>query len=92
MGSIASIVLAFVLGLLIGIIVKRVISLGLLLLALILLLMALGYIHPSFTATLLKYLQYYGPKALEEAERISSLIPYSSVFFILGFIIGVWKG
>ncbi|MDP7976089.1 MAG: hypothetical protein ACP5T5_02640 [Thermoprotei archaeon] len=92
LGSLTSMAIAFVIGLLIGLLVKKIISVGLLLLALVLLLMAIGYIHPSFTATLINYFRYYGPKALEEAQRISSLIPYSSVFFIIGFIIGVWKG
>ncbi|MGC8631697.1 MAG: hypothetical protein ACP5T2_04660 [Thermoprotei archaeon] len=90
--GLSGILISLVLGLLIGVIVKKVISLGLLLLALVLLLMAVGYIHPSFTASLLTYMQYYGPKAVADAQKIASLIPYSSIFFIIGFIIGVWKG
>ncbi|MFP3219975.1 MAG: hypothetical protein RXR41_02340 [Candidatus Marsarchaeota archaeon] len=90
--GIGGMLLAFVIGLLVGLIVKKVLSLGLLLFALVLLLLAVGYIHPASTAALLSYLKYYGPEALSAAQKVASLIPYSSIFFIIGFIIGVWKG
>jgi len=86
------IVFPFILGLIVGIIVKKTIKLAIALIALILLLSALGYLTlPSFQDIIKKALNYL-PMIQAELNPLINILPYSSTSFIVGFLVGLWKG
>ncbi|MCP8303905.1 MAG: hypothetical protein H3Z50_00295 [archaeon] len=88
---IVPIIVPFIIGLLIGVIIKHTIKLALVIIALILILGAVGYIT-------LPSLQEIMQKAVEtlpmiwEAGGLLNLLPYSSVMFLIGLALGLWKG
>ncbi|MGC8543233.1 MAG: hypothetical protein ACP5NQ_04780 [Vulcanisaeta sp.] len=90
--QIVSIVGLFVLGLLVGILIRRLISVALILLAIVILAIALGYLSPSTLASLLHYAGYAMTTAYAKAQQFMSAIPYSSLAFIIGLVIGLIKG
>lgn len=91
-GSIVSLVSSLIIGLLIGIIVKKAIQVGIILLILIVLLYAVGIIQPSTINNLISDIGIYGERAYRYASDIKSILPYTSLSFIIGFLIGLWKG
>ncbi len=82
----------FVVGLLVGVLAKRVLSVALILIALFIVLAAIGYMSPEQVAGLLQQLGYAAKDALDSAMRIKDAVPYSSVAFLIGIAIGLWKG
>ncbi len=90
--QIVSVIGLFILGLLVGILIRRLIGVALVLLAIVVLAMALGYLSPSTLATLLHYAGYTMSIAYAKAQQFMGSIPYSSLAFIIGLIIGLIKG
>jgi hypothetical protein len=82
----------FVVGLLVGVLAKRVLSVALILIALFTVLAAIGYTSPEQVTGLLQQLGYAAKDALDGAMRIKDAVPYSSVAFLIGLAIGLWKG
>ena len=90
--EIVQLVISFLLGLLIGVLVRRVIALGAILAAIVILLMVAGYVSPQqiealLNSSLVKLQSYAGG-----AQEIVKFIPYNSIAFIIGFVIGLAKG
>ena len=90
--QIVSILGLFVLGLLVGILIRRLISIALILLAIVILAIALGYLSPSTLAALFHYAGYAMSIAYAKAQQFVGAIPYSSLAFIIGLVIGLIKG
>ncbi|WP_338601986.1 hypothetical protein V6M85_01255 [Sulfolobus tengchongensis] len=90
--GIISLVIAFLLGLLIGLLIRKIIQIGLIVLAIVIILIAVGYISPQDVINFLHSLSAKLPYILSNAEGLKSIIPYSSLAFIIGFIIGIIKG
>ncbi|MCY0890814.1 MULTISPECIES: hypothetical protein [Pyrobaculum] len=90
--QIAAVVGPFVVGLLVGIVAKRLLSAALFLIALFIVLAALGYMTPDQVSAFLQQMGYAAKEAVSYAMRIKELVPYSSAAFLLGLIIGLWKG
>ncbi|BDR92187.1 hypothetical protein [Vulcanisaeta souniana] len=90
--QIVSIIGLFVLGLLVGILIRRLIGVALILLAIVILAMALGYLSPSTIAAILHYSGYAMATAYSKAQQFMGAIPYSSLAFIIGLVIGLIKG
>ncbi len=90
--GIVSLIVAFLLGLLIGVLVRKVIAVGLILLAIVLILLAVGYITPNQIVTFLHTVSSQLPSILSKAEALKGIIPYDSIVFIIGFVIGIIKG
>lgn len=87
-----SVVGSFLLGLLVGALAKRILSAALILVALFITLMAFGYISHD---QLVEFLRQIGMSAAEAAEWVVNLrnvVPYTSIAFIAGLILGFWKG
>ncbi|WP_374119581.1 hypothetical protein [Pyrobaculum sp. 3827-6] len=82
----------FVIGFLVGVLAKRVLSLAAVLIALFIALAALGYLSPDQVTAFLKQLGYAANEALAYATRIKNAIPYSSITFLIGLALGLWKG
>ncbi len=85
------IVVPFLIGLLTGVIVKRVAKLLLAVVALIALLAFAGYIHVNLRDVYERALNAL-PKLIETGEAIRDILPYSSATFLIGLAIGLWKG
>ena len=82
----------FVLGLLVGVLIRRLLSVALVLLAIVVLAMALGYLSPSALVVVLHYVGYAVTTAYVKAQQFISAIPYSSLAFVIGLVIGLVKG
>jgi uncharacterized membrane protein (Fun14 family) len=82
----------FVVGLLVGVLAKRALSEALILIALFIALAAIGYKSPEQVTELLQQLGYAARDALDSAMKIKDAVPYSSVAFLIGLAIGLWKG
>lgn len=92
MEQLVALVGPFVVGLLVGVLAKRILSVALILIALFIALAALGYMSPEQVTRLLQQLGYAAKDALDSAMKIKDAVPYSSVAFLIGLAIGLWKG
>ncbi|BBD72975.1 hypothetical protein HS1genome_1364 [Sulfodiicoccus acidiphilus] len=90
--EIGAVAIPFIIGLLIGLLIRKIISVGVILLALVVLLLALGYIRPEQISAFLQMAGEYAQQATTRAHEISGFIPYSSLSFVIGFVIGIVKG
>lgn len=85
------VVIPFVIGLLVGAIIKRTISILLLIIALIVVLAFTGYLSLSVESLYEKAVEHL-PKIFDQTETLKNLLPYTSISFIIGLAIGLWKG
>lgn len=85
-------VVPFIIGLLVGVIIKRALKLILVVVVLIVVLAAFGYIQLPSVEELMKAALTYLPLIQSEASPFINLIPYTSLSFIIGLLIGLWKG
>jgi uncharacterized membrane protein (Fun14 family) len=90
--EILGLIVPFIIGLLIGLLLRKIISVGLIILALVIVLLAVGYIRPEQVSAFLQMAGMYAQEAMNRANQISAFIPYSSLTFIIGFVIGIIKG
>jgi uncharacterized membrane protein (Fun14 family) len=85
------IVIPFTIGLLVGAIIKRTVTLVLLVFALVVILAFAGYLSLTVGDFYDRIFQYL-PKVAGEAQTLKNILPYSSISFIVGLAIGLWKG
>ena len=90
--QIISLVVAFILGLLIGLLIKKIIQIGLIILAIIIILIAIGTLSPSTVIHGLESLGVYASEAESFVGKELSILPYNSIAFIIGLVIGLIKG
>ena len=84
-----ALVVPFIFGLLIGVLIRRLIGVALVLLAILLLAVAVGYISPSAAMGIIQSLGYTAYQAAEKLGVLKAMIPYSSLTFIIGLVIGL---
>ncbi len=88
--------IVFLIGLFVGIIVKKALKLGLAILSLIILLSATGYITLNPQHVFQGVIQYaFQPgttAAASQAAGLVSILPYASAAFLAGLAVGIWKG
>lgn len=82
---------AFIIGLLVGAIIKKAFNLMVLLLALVIVLVATGALSLSFHDLFDKAMEIL-PKLYEAGSGWINMLPYSSAAFLLGLALGLWKG
>jgi hypothetical protein len=87
--QILAFVVPFIFGLLIGVLIRRLIGVALVLLAILLLAVAVGYISPSVAMGIIQSLGYTAYQAAEKLGVLKAMIPYSSLTFIIGLVIGL---
>ncbi|MEM3387664.1 MAG: hypothetical protein QXN08_08380 [Nitrososphaerales archaeon] len=85
-------VLPFIIGLIVGVIIKRAIKLILAIVVLFVVLVAIGYLQMPSMEELMKTALAYLPLIQSEAGPLINFIPYTSISFIIGLLIGLWKG
>jgi hypothetical protein len=88
-------VTTLIIGILFGVIIKRAIKLALPIVALVVLLAVTGYLNlagsmPS--ANTIYYVFNGAQPVASQAVGVASLLPISSVAFLAGAAIGLWKG
>ncbi|MEM4610443.1 MAG: hypothetical protein QW190_06120, partial [Thermoproteota archaeon] len=84
-------VVPFIIGLLIGLIIKRAITLVLALLILIIILVATGYVSLTFQDLFDRAMEFL-PRIIELGGSLQNVLPYSSATFLIGLLLGLWKG
>ena len=81
--------LPFLMGLLVGAIIKRAMKLLTAIAALVILLIATGSLSfSSVRESAMKYL----PKITSTAQEWINVVPYTSGAFLVGLALGLWKG
>ncbi|MEM2087761.1 MAG: hypothetical protein QW542_07670 [Thermoproteota archaeon] len=85
------VVVPFIIGLLIGLIIKRAITLVLALLILIIILVATGYVSLTFQDLFDRAMEFL-PRIIELGGSLQNVLPYSSATFLIGLLLGLWKG
>ncbi|MFP3226991.1 MAG: hypothetical protein RXQ80_08760 [Sulfolobaceae archaeon] len=90
--EIAYALVSVLLGLLVGYLVKNIIKIGLTILAIIIILIAIGVISPHTVISGIETITSYTPQIEEYVSQILTYLPYNSLLFIIGFVIGLWKG
>jgi len=81
----------FVIGLLVGLIVKRTVKLAFAIIALIIILVATGFVSFTFQDIFDSAMKLL-PKIIDLGGGLKNVLPYSSITFIIGLALGLWKG
>jgi len=88
-------VTTFIIGILLGVIVKRAIKLALAVVSLVALLAVTGYLSLAWStpsANAIYYVFNGAQPVASQAIGLASLLPISSATFLAGAAIGIWKG
>ena len=88
-------VTTFIIGILLGVIIKRAIKLALAIVALVSLLVVTGYLNLAWSmpsANTIYYVFNGAQPVASQAIGLATLLPISSVTFLAGSAIGIWKG
>lgn len=88
----AALIVPLILGFLVGLIAKGLLKVGVAIAVLILVLIAIGTITPSQIIGPLVSLFKSGEAYTSKVNQISGYLPYSSVTFLLGLVVGFFKG
>src|SRR5690348_1030070 len=85
----------FIIGILLGVIIKRAIKLALAIVSLVSLLAVTGYLNLGWStpsANTIYYVFNGAQPVASQAIGLASLLPISSATFLVGAAIGLWKG
>jgi len=85
------IIVPFIIGLLVGFLLKNVLTLILVIAAIVIVLVVTGALSISFSDLYDQAMQFL-PKLSATGSAWINLLPYASVAFIVGLVIGLWKG
>jgi tetrahydromethanopterin S-methyltransferase subunit B len=89
---IGGILITLAIGFLIGVVARSLVKLGVVLLAIAVVLIALGFYEPNqIIQPVLKYIES-GPELAAKVRQVAGYLPYSTFTFIVGLIIGFFKG
>lgn len=94
-GGTGFIIVTFVIGLLLGVVVKRVFKLAVAIVALVVLLIVTGYINVSqdeLTKQTILRAASLQPTIVSTASQAATLFPITSLAFLAGVGLGLWKG
>ena len=80
------------LGFIVGIIAKTALKIGVVIVVIVLLLIAVGFIQPNQVVQPLVSLFRSGPSLLSKVNQLAGYLPYSSLTFIIGLVVGFFKG
>jgi len=85
------IIVPFIIGLLVGFVIKHALKLVLVLAALVIVLVVTGAISIGFSDLYDKAMEFL-PKLYDTGRGWINVLPYSSVAFLIGLFLGLWKG
>ena len=89
---IAALLVPLILGFLVGIIAKGILKVGLAIAVLVVVLIVVGVITPSQVIGPLVSLFRTGSSYTSKVDQIAGYLPYSSATFLLGLVIGFFRG
>ena len=85
----------FTIGLLLGVVVKRVFKLAMAIISLVVLLVLAGYVNinpDQFSKDTIYRAYSYAPSIASTTSQVATLLPLTSAVFLTGIAIGLWKG
>jgi uncharacterized membrane protein (Fun14 family) len=85
------IIIPLIIGLLVGVLIKNALKLVLILAALVAVLVVTGVLSIGISDLYDKAMQFL-PKLYDAGRGWLNVLPYSSVAFVVGLAIGLWKG
>lgn len=88
----AAALLPLIIGFIVGVIAKSALKIGIALVALVLILIALGIITPDQVLKPLLAMVKSGSALTSGVQRLAGYLPYSSMTFIVGLAVGLWRG
>ena len=88
---IVPVVVPFIIGLLVGAAIKRALKLMMIIAALVIVLVATGAISLTFRDIYDKAMDFL-PRLVDLGGGLRDVLPYSSVMFLIGLALGLWRG
>lgn len=88
---IVPILVPFIIGLLVGAAIKRTLKLVMIITALVIVLVATGALSLTFRDIYDKAMEVL-PTLVDLGGGLKDVLPYSSVSFLIGLALGLWKG
>ncbi len=85
-------ILPLILGFIVGLIIRSALKIGILIALIIVVLIFLGILTPGQVLTPILSLFREGSALASDVRRLAGFLPYSTITFILGLIIGFLKG
>ena len=85
-------IVPLILGFIVGVIIRSALKIGIAIAVLIILLIAAGVISPGQVLQPLLSIVKSGPDLVTYAQRVAGYLPYSSLTFLIGLAVGLWKG
>lgn len=85
-------ILPLIIGFIVGVIIRSALKIGIAIALIIVILIAAGILSPNQVLQPLLSIVKSGPSLVPYAQRIAGYLPYSSLTFIIGLLIGLWKG
>ena len=85
-------IVPLILGFIVGVIIRSALKIGLAIAVIIILLIVLGVVSPGQVLQPLLSIIKSGPDLVTYAQRVADYLPYSSVTFIVGLAVGLWRG
>lgn len=82
----------FLIGIITGVLIKRIFKVAIVVLSLIIVLVAVGYIQLPDIQNLALQARNYLPQIQSQGGNIVNLLPYASGAFLVGLALGLWKG
>jgi hypothetical protein len=84
--------LPLVIGFVVGLLIKKILTIGLIIAAIILILIIVGYLSPDQVLKPLLGFLKSSSTVSGWIKRVAGYLPYTSLTFILGLIVGFLKG
>jgi hypothetical protein len=91
-GFLTSLIVPLILGFLVGIVIKSILKVGLAIAFIIVILIATGILAPDQVIGSVVSIFSRGESLITQVKQIAGYLPYSSVAFIIGAVIGYFKG
>ncbi len=85
-------IVPLIIGFVVGLIAKSVLKIGLVLAAIVIVLILLGILTPDQVLSPILSLFKSGGALNAEVTKLAGYLPYSSITFIIGLILGFLKG
>ena len=85
-------IVPLILGFIVGVIIRSALKIGIAIAVIIILLIATGIISPNQVLQPLLSWAKSGPNLVSYAQRVAGYLPYSSLTFLIGLAVGLWKG
>ncbi len=89
---ITALIVPLVIGFLVGVIAKAAVRIGVAIAVIIIILIVLGFLTPGQVIQPLVQLVRSGPTLATKVDQIAGYLPYASITFIVGFVVGFFKG